>query len=67
MSGTETITEFSHSIIGYIETDSAGNKTVRDFSRKILGYYHASSNTTTNFYGKILYFGDMSAALLVLR
>jgi hypothetical protein len=64
---TETISTFSRSIIGYIETDSNGDKTVKDFSRKILGYYHHSSNTTTDFYGKILYLGDMASALLVLK
>jgi hypothetical protein len=64
---TETISTFSRSIIGYIETDSNGDKTVRAFSRKILGYYHAGNNTTTDFYGKILYFGDMASALLVLK
>jgi hypothetical protein len=64
---TETISTFSRSIIGYIETDSNGKKTVKDFSQKILGYYRPDNNTTIDFYGKILYFGDMASALLVLK
>ena len=62
-----TIREFSGRVIGYIDEDSSGNKTVRAFSGQILGYYDASSDTTKNFAGQILYRGDMASALLVLR
>jgi len=67
MADRETIREFNGSIIGYIDTESNGDKTVKDFSGRILGYYRRSSDTTTNFSGRILYRGDMSAALLVIR
>ena len=63
----ETIRTFSWQIIGYIKTLPNGDKEVRDFSRRILGYYRKSQNVTVNFAGQILYRGDMSAALLVLR
>ena len=63
----ETIRTFSWQIIGYIKTLPNGDKEVRDFSRRILGYYRKSQDTTTNFTGQILYRGDMSSALLVLK
>ena len=63
----ETIRTFSGQIIGYIKTLSNGDKEVRNFTGQILGYYRKSQDATTNFTGQILYRGDMSAALLVLR
>ena len=42
------------------------NITVRSFSGKILGRYEARDDVTRDFYGKILYRGNMAAALLVL-
>ena len=62
----ETIREFSGMSIGTIETDCNGDKTVRNFSGVVLGYYKKSSNVTTDFYGRILYKGDMASALLIL-
>lgn len=63
----ETIRTFSGQTIGYIRTLSNGDKEVRNFTGKILGFYRKSRDVTTDFAGQILYRGDMSAALLVLR
>ena len=63
----ETIQTFTGQIIGYIKTLPNGDKEVRTFTGKILGYYRRERNVTTDFIGQILYRGDMSAALLVLR
>lgn len=67
MSSRETIKEYSGTILGYIDTESNGDKTVKSYSGQILGYYRKSSDTTVTYSGRILYRGDMSAALLVLR
>ena len=67
MIGRETIREFSGVIIGYLEHESNGDIIVRDFSGRNLGKYEASSDTTKDFYGRILYRGNMAAALLVLK
>lgn len=63
---TERICDFYGCCIGTIETSGNGDKTVRAFSGRILGYYKSSQNVTTDFYGRILYKGDMASALLVL-
>ena len=63
----ETIQTFTGQTIGYIRTLPNGDKEVRTFTGQILGYYRRAQNVTTNFTGQILYRGDMSAALLVLR
>ena len=62
----ETIRAYSGMIIGKIKTLPNGDKEVRNYPGQILGYYRKSRDVTTDFYGKILYRGDMSAALLVL-
>ena len=66
MAYRETIREFSGVIIGYLDHESNGDITVRSFYGKILGRYERSSDVTKDFYGKILYRGNMAAALLVL-
>ncbi len=63
----ETIRTFSGQIIGYIKTLSNGDKEVRNFTGHILGYYRKRQDVTTNFTGQVVYRGDMSAALLVIR
>lgn len=62
----ETIREFSGMIVGYLDHESNGDITVRTFTGKILGRYERSSDTTKDFYGKILYRGNMAPALLIL-
>ena len=63
----ETIKEFSGRIVGYIDHLPNGDTVVTDFYNKRLGGYSRSQNVTKDFYGKILYYGDMSAALLVIK
>ena len=66
MSYRETIREFSGSVVGYLDHESNGDITVRNFYGKVLGRYERSSDTTKDFYGRILYHGNMASALLVL-
>ena len=67
MSYRETIREFSGSVIGYLDHESNGDITVKEFSGRILGKYEASSDTTKDFYGRILYRGNMASALLIIK
>lgn len=60
----ETIKDWTGKIIAYIETKPNGDKVVRAFSRRILGYYYKSRNVTTDFYGKILAYGDATGMLI---
>ena len=62
----ETIRTFGGQTIGYIKTLPNGDKEVTDFYHRVLGYYRKSQDATTDFYGRILYRGDMSAALLII-
>ncbi len=62
----ETIRTISGQTIGTITTLSNGDKEVKDFYGRVLGYYRKSQDATIDFYGKILYRGDMSAALLII-
>ena len=56
----QEIKQFSGKIVGFYEIDSSGDKTIKDFYGKILGYYRKSRNVTTDFYGRIIAFGDIS-------
>lgn len=67
MSYRETIREFSGMIVGYLDHESNGDITARSFSGQILGRYEKSSDTTKNFAGRIIWRGNMAAALLVVR
>lgn len=67
MASRETIREFSGRIVGYLDHESNGDITVKNFSGTILGKYEARSDSTKDFYGKILYYGNMAPALLVLK
>lgn len=64
MKTTETIRDFYNKIIGYIETDERGNQVVKDFYRRILGRYDKASNTTRDFYGKIIAKGNQVSSLI---
>lgn len=59
----EAIRMFSGMIIGYIE-DNGSRKIAYDEVGRVLGYYNKSGNTTTDFYGRILYYYDMLPALV---
>lgn len=67
MATRETIRNYSKMIVGYLDHESNGDIVVRSYAGMILGRYDARSDTTRNYAGQILYYGNMSAALLVLR
>ena len=54
----EPIREFNGRIMGWLETDNNGNQILREFSGKILGKYDKASNTTRDFYGRIVAWGN---------
>lgn len=62
----ETIRDYAGMIVGHIKTLPNGDKEVRNYSYKLLGYYRKSRDVTTDITGRILFRGDMAAALLVL-
>lgn len=53
-------------IIGYVETLSNGDTKVTDFSNRQLGGYKKNQDVTVDFGGKILFRGNMSAALIII-
>lgn len=63
MSKEEVIRDFYGKIIGYVETLPNGDKIVKNFYRKVLGRYDKASNTTRDFYGKIVARGDSTGIL----
>lgn len=67
MATRETIRNYSRMIIGYLDHESNGDIVVRNYSGMILGRYDARSDTTRNYSGQIIYYGNMAAALLVIR
>lgn len=66
MSGRETIRDYAGMIVGHLDHESNGDITVRNYAGQILGRYYARDNLTKDFYGKILYRGNMAPALLIL-
>lgn len=60
----EMIKDFSGRIIGSVETDNKGNQRVRDFHGKVLGTYDARTNTTRDFYGRVVFRGNQVRMLL---
>ena len=50
---------------GWVEEDSRGNKQAVSFGGKILGYYDKSTNTTRDFGGRIVAFGDVVSGYLL--
>ena len=64
---TETIKEFSGFVIGYLEHLDNGDVVAKKFSGVVLGRYEKASNATKDFYGRILYYGNVASALLILN
>jgi len=54
-------------MIGYVEEDGSGNKTVYGPSGAIVGKYTKSTDTTYDFYGRIIAFGDVASGLLLVN
>ena len=67
MARRETIRDYAGLIIGYLDYESNGDVTARNLAGQKLGYYEAMSGTTKDFYGRILYRGNMAPALLILK
>ena len=63
---TQVIKDFYGRIVGYIETDAAGNKCVKDFYRRVLGYYDKATNTTKDFYNRIIAKGDVTKEVTIV-
>ena len=59
----EAIKLFSGQIVGYID-DQGSRMVATTFSGRILGYYNKNNNTTTNFSGQILAYGNILSALI---
>ena len=55
-----TIKQFGGLVVGYIDIESNGDKTVKDFNLRILGYYDRSRDVTTDFYKRIIAYGDVT-------
>ena len=62
--GRENIKDYSGRIIGSLETQSNGDVIVRDAYGKILGRYDSNLDVTKDFYGKILFKGNMVTSLI---
>lgn len=60
----ETLRDFYGKIIGYVQTTPNGDKVYKDFYRRIVARYTKSSNKTTDFYGRLIGWGDLGAGLL---
>lgn len=60
----EPVRDFYNNIIGWIDTEPNGDQTGRDFYQWIVGYYIKSRNETTDFYKRVLYKGNMLAAVI---
>ena len=61
------IKDFSGRVLGKIQIQSNGDKVVKDFYGKVLGYYRKSQDATTDFYGRVICYGDASAALIPIK
>ena len=66
MINRETLTDFYHRIVGYIETDTVtGNKVGKDFYNRKVGSYDKNLNITRDFYNRIVSNGDTLASLVM--
>ena len=54
-------------IVGYLDHESNGDIVARGYNQMILGRYDKASDTTRNYAGRIIWRGNMAAALLVVR
>lgn len=59
----ETLKDYTGRIIGYLDHEPNGDIIARDFYFKILGKYEKFTDTTKDFYGRILYRGNMVGML----
>lgn len=64
MESVSIIKDFYGRIIGKLETLPNGDIIAKDFFGKILGRYDAKTNTTKDFYGRIIASGNIAASLI---
>ena len=65
MANEETIRNAYGQPIAIYEYSPNGDMKVIDWhTRKILGYYYKSRNVTTDFYGRVLYYGNVLGKLI---
>ena len=60
----EAINDWTGKILGWVETDGAGNKELRNFQGQLLGTYKKNFNITCDFYGRTVAKGDCLMMLL---
>lgn len=58
------IRDFYGRIIGWVYEDNNGNKKLTDFQGRVKGKYDKATNTTRDFYGRIVARGDQLSMLL---
>ena len=58
------IKDFYGRIIGWVQEDSAGNKKLTDYQGLIKGRYDKATDTSRDFYGRIVAKGDQLSMLL---
>ncbi len=51
---------------GHIEIKPNGDKVVTDFMWNVLGYYRSFNDTTTDYNGRIISYGDTASGLIKL-
>lgn len=61
------VRDFYGRVIGWIETRPNGDKIVKDFYRRVLGRYEKSTDTTRDFYGRVVARGDNTGLLLSIK
>ena len=65
MARVEYVKNYAGQILAIYEIADNGDIAVRDFSsRFVLGYYRAARDVTTDFYGRVLFKGNMVGALV---
>ena len=65
MARVEYVKNYAGQILAIYEFADNCDITVRDYSsRFILGFYRASRDVTTDFYGRVLYRGNMVGLLV---
>lgn len=58
------VKDFYGRILGWIVTESDGRQKALDFKGRLLGTYYPDRGTTNDFYGRVLYRGNMLASLI---
>lgn len=60
----EIIKDYYGRIIGYVQTQPNGDKIGKDFYHRVVGYYDKRTNTTKDFYRRVVARGDALVSLI---